>query len=195
MRADTFHAFNGRRNGLLSCGELAAGLGWLGVSLQEGELHALMKGLDTDGDGLLSIEEWAAGFPGLPETEAATQEMLSSLALQPKPVREVFEEASGRPKARAQPVPPMALIKFKFKMQAHKGFTPVWTNKGSGARDELSIWAPDFEGQSLHKKSKARMCLGYYVTPALVGPAKGARAPPLVLEVSDTGASMVRATE
>ena len=82
---DLYHAFNGRRNGLLSCSELGAGLAWLqlqsqrppraGVSvdaMHEADVHALVRGLDTDGDGLLSLDEWAAAFPGLPDSEVAS---------------------------------------------------------------------------------------------------------------------------
>ena len=81
---DLYHAFNGRRNGLLSCAELGAGLAWLGLQSQrppragvsvdamhEADVHALVRGLDADGDGLLSLDEWAAAFPGLPDSEAA----------------------------------------------------------------------------------------------------------------------------
>ena len=61
---DLYHAFNGRRNGLLSCSELGAGLAWLQLQSQrppraggsadamhEADVHALVRGLDTDGDG------------------------------------------------------------------------------------------------------------------------------------------------
>ena len=61
---DLYHAFNGRRNGLLSCAELGAGLAWLQLQSQrppraggsadamhEADVHALVRGLDTDGDG------------------------------------------------------------------------------------------------------------------------------------------------
>ena len=81
---DLYHAFNGRRNGLLSCSELGAGLAWLqlqsqrppraGVSvdaMHEADVHALVRALDTDDDGLLSLDEWAAAFTGLPDSEAA----------------------------------------------------------------------------------------------------------------------------
>ena len=40
---DVFHAFNGARNGLLSCAELGAGLAWLGLRANEEELHALVR--------------------------------------------------------------------------------------------------------------------------------------------------------
>ena len=104
---DIYHAFNGRRNGLMSCAELAAGLEWLGVPMQEGDIHGLVRGLDGDCDGLLSLEEWSDGLPGLPESVGETQEALANLDLAPKPIRELFEgTAQARPKST--PVPPMA---------------------------------------------------------------------------------------
>ena len=45
---DLFHAFNGTRNGLLSCGELGAGLKWLGLQVTESDLHSALSGLDTE---------------------------------------------------------------------------------------------------------------------------------------------------
>ena len=68
---DVFHAFNGRRDGLMTCGELAAGLAWLGLPMAEPDLHNFVRGLDRDSDGLISIDEWAQGFPELPETQAS----------------------------------------------------------------------------------------------------------------------------
>ena len=92
---------------LLSCSELGAGLAWLQLQSQrpprtggsvdamhEADVHALVRGLDTDGDGLLTLDEWAAAFPGLPDSEAATQQPLAQLALQPKPMRELFDGAA-----------------------------------------------------------------------------------------------------
>ena len=76
---DVFHAFNSRRNGLMSCGELGAGLGWLGLPATEGQLLDLMRGLDDDGDGLLTLDEWQAALPeSMPESEPSTQAPLTA---------------------------------------------------------------------------------------------------------------------
>ena len=48
---DVFHMFNSSRNGLLSCGELGAGLSWLGLPVGEADVHALVTQLDSGGDG------------------------------------------------------------------------------------------------------------------------------------------------
>ena len=53
---------------------VAAAVARAGVSvdaMHEADVHALVRGLDADGDGLLSLDEWAAAFPGLPDSEAA----------------------------------------------------------------------------------------------------------------------------
>eukprot|EP00966_Prymnesium_polylepis_P167591 3874174-Prymnesium_polylepis.1 len=147
----------------MSCGELAAGLEWLDVGLpmwpmEEAELHGLVRGLDRDADGLITIEEWAQALPGLPDTQAATQEALTALTLQPKPVRELQDGAAAA-RTPPPPVPANRLYRFKFKLKTPKGYTCVWSNKGSGARTELSIWAPEAaDTNALQKRSRARVC-------------------------------------
>ena len=80
---DFFHALNVRRDGLMTCAELAAGVAWLGLQLDEGDVHALMRALDGDGDGLLSLDEWNEAYPGLNESEPTTHALLADLELPP----------------------------------------------------------------------------------------------------------------
>ena len=93
---------------------------------------------------------------------------------------------------RAQPIARATLAKFKFKTLAHKAFLPVWSNRGSGARDDMSIWLPELEGGALDlkKKSRVRVCIGHYAVGGLEPPGSKRSATPQlphVLEVSDTG--------
>lgn len=189
---DIFHAFNGRRDGLMSCGELAAGMAWLGLPMGEGELHAFVRGLDKDSDGLVSLEEWAQGFPQLPESHAATQESLAALTLKPKPVRELYEGAPAIAKA-ALPVPAATLAKFKFKLKVAKGYLCVWSNKATGAQSELSIWGSEVDSGSLLKKSSVRVCFGHLIVQGHEPPDKASKAAktaePMILEVTDTSVS------
>ena len=103
---DVFHTFNGSRNGLMSCGELGAGLAWLGLPVSETDLHALVTGLDSDGDGLLSLEEWAAAFRhfAIPDTQAATQEALARVSLPPMRVKDCtrVRPPDARPRSRCR---------------------------------------------------------------------------------------------
>ena len=43
---------------MLSAGELGAGLAWLGLRLEEDQLHDVLRGLDEAGDGMVSLVEW-----------------------------------------------------------------------------------------------------------------------------------------
>ena len=70
----------------------------------------------------------------------------------------------------------------------------MWSNKGAGARDELSLWAPEVE-TSYAKKSKVKVSLGHYAASGYEEPGKGARMPPAIIEVSDTGAGMMSNSE
>jgi len=187
---DIFFAFNQTRNGLLSCGELGAGLTWLGLPFGESELIALLKGLDKDTDGLLSLEEWSAGFPELPSSEPATQEKLAELELKPMRVKELYEGSVL--KRLAIPVRPEALAKFKFKLKPHKSFTLVWSNKGSGALHDVSIWAPEIEAR-IEKKSHARVCFGHMPVSGFESPSKAGE--PQLLEVTDTAVGMLASSE
>ena len=155
----------------MNCGELGAGLSWLGLPLEESDLHALMRGLDKDGDGLLSLEEWSASMPHLAESDPVTQEQLAELMLQPLPVAELREGMAIVP-PRAQPLSPAILAKFKFRLGPHSHLTPVWSSKDSLTREQLSIWALDIDATPLHKRSRARLSLGHYAVPGLDPPAK-----------------------
>ena len=46
-----------------------------------------------------------------------------------------------------------ALSKFKFKLQPHKNFNAVWSNKGSASRAKLAVWSVALE----HKVSAMRI--------------------------------------
>ena len=57
-----------------------------------------------------------------------------------------YESTSSSPYSDSHPssqVPAAALAKFKFKLKAHKNFTLVWCNKGSGAHNDVHAMALD----------------------------------------------------
>ena len=55
------------------------------------------------------------------------------MELLPSAISEL-REGTGHIRPRATPVPPMALLKFKFKVKLQKDFTAVWSSKHTGMR-------------------------------------------------------------
>ena len=160
--------------------------------MSEDDLHAFLRGLDSNADGLLTLDEWAAGFPLLAESEPATHEALATLSLKPKQVRELFEGATAKKKEFA-PVPPDRLAKFKFKLHAHKAYTQIFTSKRTDLREQLTLWEPDVDDRSKllsAKKARFKVCLGHYAVGGSESPARGLRTAPMVLEVTDTSITM-----
>ena len=66
----------------MSCSELAAGFEWLQVGgMQQEDVHALMRAIDSTGDGLLSVDEWREAFPKIADSDPSTQSSLGSSGL------------------------------------------------------------------------------------------------------------------
>ena len=61
---DAFRAFDLNGDGQLSCSELFGGLAWLGLegALDVPLIHALVRRVDSDGDGLVSMRDFRAAF-------------------------------------------------------------------------------------------------------------------------------------
>jgi hypothetical protein len=59
---DAFKAFDVDKDGLLSCGELWGGLAWLGLTLTADDIYAVVRFVDTTGDGRVRFGDFAAAF-------------------------------------------------------------------------------------------------------------------------------------
>ena len=186
---DVFHCFNLARNMMLSVGELGAGLAWLGMELDEAQLHDVVRGLDEAGDGMVSLDEWVNALaPEIAENEPSTQDLLAAIHLQPLDVTEIRVGAPPGPARLAEPVPPAALAKFKFKLVPQHKLSCVWSTRNTSARSDLSLWSPDLDNANLQKRSKAKVCLGHACTTSVDAPSKGHL--PIVLEVIDSSVMM-----
>ena len=150
---DAFHAFNGARNGLLSCGELGAGLHWLGMRLEERELHDVVLGLDDDGDGLVSLDEWCGGLAGdLAESEPSTQGRSSPRS---RSGRWTSRALRGRAPAGGPGRPDPGGGDRQVQVQARRPegarVRLVDTQHGRAER-ALSFWAPDLDTTPLQRR-------------------------------------------
>ena len=184
---DVFHAFNSARNGLLSCGELGAGLAWLDLDVDEGQLHDLCCGMDYDGNGRITLDAWCEALPAwLPEVEPSTQTVLATVQLAPLHVSEVGQSSQHSVEA----IPPSALSKFRFKLVPQKTLCLIWSTRNTNTRHDLSFWSPELDSAPLHKRHRVRLCVGHTCTNGLDPPGKGGRVAPLVLEVSDSAVTL-----
>ncbi|KAL1530323.1 hypothetical protein AB1Y20_001232 [Prymnesium parvum] len=192
METRKLGALNSRQDGLLNCSEIAAGFAWLGLNAHQEDVHAFVRQIDTDKDGLISLEEWLEAFSGLPESDPSTQPMLAGLILQPRMIRELFEGADDL-NLDSRAIPASALANFKFKVKPPKSFSLVWSNKGSTARHKLSIWAADLDtaGYDLRKglmmkHSLRKVSIGHYAVAGHEPPRSAGR----LIEVTDTAAPL-----
>eukprot|EP01052_Picozoa_sp_SAG31_P008167 SAG31_NODE_405_length_16084_cov_3.913982_10_plen_204_part_00 len=62
LALDGFNLFNRSRSGLLSCSELNAGFWWLGLKLPPEQIHSIVRAIDQDKDGLVSLSDFLAAF-------------------------------------------------------------------------------------------------------------------------------------
>ena len=60
MALDAFRAFDANRNGTLGCSEMYGGLTWLGLEIVPEEIYELVKIIDSDHDGRVSLQVRAA---------------------------------------------------------------------------------------------------------------------------------------
>ena len=59
---DAFRAFDSGRKGVLGCSELYGGLEWLGLTITPNEIYDLVRAIDSDHDGQVSLEDFCTAF-------------------------------------------------------------------------------------------------------------------------------------
>lgn len=171
---DIFRAWDSDEDGNLNCSELYGGLDWLGMQLDERQLHAIFRIIDLNHDGYISYEEFVAAFgPSALSTDALLRGtkrsagdlqrlqaavMAGAGAVPPKTIRELYKEDAEK---LVQTVPLKELEKFSAKAKKIEKFKPVWDTKGTGARNIVKVWAPDV---SIGRTSGV-MSFGHYAVP------------------------------
>jgi hypothetical protein len=198
---DAFRAFDTNRTGLVNCGELWGGLEWLGVSgLSADRIYELMRLLDRDNDGLLTLPEFRLAFMGGGDDEdydimAAKLDRRRSLAgavastvpsggIVPKPIVELAVAREGAGNFALKAVSKATLTKVKVKAHLQTQFNYVWSSRGVGAHTECGVWAPNVS-LGLHKANRHRLNLGHYAHKGLRDPARDTKQHRMTLEVTD----------
>jgi hypothetical protein len=166
---DVFRAFDHNRDGLLSCSELYGGLEWLGLRVQPADIHALMQHVDKSNEGRMRFLDFDSSFADPDdEDEVSAQQKpnispidLSAVTILPKKMEELFKAPEKRALDEKIEIDLKALQDIKVKCQPIDQWQCMWTSKGTGSRQEVSIWSPLAEGKLL-KRNKYRLTLGFY---------------------------------
>jgi hypothetical protein len=73
---DAFRRFNVSGTGRMNCTELFSGAQWLGLSLSVEQTHDMVRAVDSDHDGLLTLRDWRAA---LGQSDAANKEQQATV--------------------------------------------------------------------------------------------------------------------
>jgi hypothetical protein len=126
---------------------------YLGLEMTPAQIHALVKHIDGDGDGLVTFEDFkkAFGDPNLTgeETAKAADEgegggvyVHEEIKIAPKQMQELHRVTSASTSEGLTQVPDHLLKNFKVKMQTHERFEEVWNSSGTMSRGTVSVWNP-----------------------------------------------------
>ena len=164
--------------------------------MTEDQLYNIMRSLDFDKDGKLSLDEFKAAF-GDPDREAQLAlldsvrvEDYESIVIPPRPIKELYDEGSagaaggddvgafgalfGRKKAssvKVDAIPSSVVGKFRLKLKPVADYAKVWTSQGSMSKMNVSVWMPDVEG-SILKQNRVKLCLGMYANEGFEKPSQ-----------------------
>jgi hypothetical protein len=176
---DAFRAFNFSQNGLLTCSELYGALVWLGLQVHPADVHAMMRYMDKDGDGVVTYDEFrlAIGTHAVDEEHEWNDDLEDTakryefMGLKPIPMPELadVEDESLSPELRAYDVPPEILGQIKCKVKKLDRFDEVWRSSGIAVKSKASIWM-DRERKGMTQRNRLRVALGHYVSGSYAAP-------------------------
>jgi len=192
---DAFRAFNAAQNGLLSCSELYGALVWLGLQVVPNDIHAMVRFMDIDGDGLISFDEFRRAFGSGDEDEDWADELEDDDSvrngqftnLKPIPMRELTDADEEIIEKQVMELPPGLLEQFKCKVQKLEKFDEVWRSAGIASKEKVSIWDGKLSSKKLGAtmRNRRRVCLGHFASGSFHAP-RGDR---YVLELTDMSVS------
>lgn len=181
---DAFRAFNSSHSGLLSCAELYGGLDYLGVPFTPQQLHALVRRIAVQTEGLVSYEDFKRVFGAVDddEQESRGQELGGASSLmeevQPKAIAELVDlnKPVTRPEDEVKLTEDLLAL-FKVKIKPIAAFSEVWNSQGTQSSAQVSLWAPSTQtGSIMGGGGRARICLGHYGAKGFNNPLKGSAA-------------------
>jgi hypothetical protein len=209
---DAFRAFNSSSNGLLTCSELYGALVWLGLRVTPPDVHAMVRYMDKDGDGLVSYDEFrqSVGMGGM-EAEEEWSESAGIVdggaggvggefgGLSPIPMPELAEldehddfhgaNGGGNGGGRVE-VPGAILAQTKVKVKKLDRFDEVWRSSGIATRHKASIWEDRLTASRklVQGRNRLRVCLGHFASSSYSAP----RADRYTLELTDLSVNAVQ---
>jgi Ca2+-binding EF-hand superfamily protein len=185
---DAYRAFNSSNTGLMTCSELYGGLSFLSIPFTPDQVYDLVRKLAISNEGLISYGEFRRVFQVSDEdleSRVLGGEANNFEFIPPKMITELAEQYSGKEEVIIK-VTEDILQTFQVKVKKLTSLTSVWNSEGTLSHVQMSIWAPTTIRQLL-TKSKARICLGHYVTPGFKDPLRSGDAMKIVtIEVTDS---------
>ena len=148
---DAFRAFNASGTGQITCSELFSGCMWLGLELSLDAIHAVVRSIDSDNDGLIHVEDFKAAFHEEGDEDEVLliagdlEEGVDPLTVD-IPQRKIAELSAGLNAednlVNAIDLPDELVKQYKLKLNSSKEVVEkVWDNAGgAGARSALSTW-------------------------------------------------------
>ena len=162
---DAFRMFNRAGNGTLTCTEFYSGVCWLGLTLSVESIHSIVRSIDSDNDGLISIHDFKSSFHEDGDEEevlaasVVTSEMPGSplgrtvsgkragvgatgrVVIPQRGIPELCAELQGEDESGPQ-VADVFVRSVKLKVtECGDELQQVWSSEGSTARHQLSIWS------------------------------------------------------
>eukprot|EP00475_Leptophrys_vorax_P033773 TRINITY_DN5365_c0_g1_i1.p1 TRINITY_DN5365_c0_g1~~TRINITY_DN5365_c0_g1_i1.p1 ORF type:complete len:729 (-),score=163.84 TRINITY_DN5365_c0_g1_i1:71-2257(-) len=190
---DAFRTFDVQRDGILYCAELYGGLEWLGLKLLPEDIYAIVRYIDSTGEGRIRYNDFAKCF-GDPEKddtlgflEAASEvyggkgNVVQRPVIELKAIKELYEVKVLEERKVVKEIDAEILTKMKVKCKQVEHWAFVWDTTATKARKPISVWAPDletFQKKQNLRRNKVRTCIGHYTITKVAKRSGNKRKPP-----------------
>jgi hypothetical protein len=206
---DAFKTFDVVRDGLIYCSELYGGLEWLGLKLIPDDIYAIVRYVDSTGDGRIRYADFLKAF-GDPENvdptgfldktlEKSVGKQYRQQKIEMKVIKELYEAKATNEKNTVAEFDSDVLAKMQVKKKEIEHWAFIWDTSGTKARKAASIWAPDIDTylrKRNFRKNKVRTCVSHYVIGSLARKSGSKKKPPselfgLTIDLTDRNTNML----